>query len=53
MEDRHHQIEKECEERVEVEKRENRIISRQYEELIIKNKKLDKKYQSLLEINKK
>jgi len=37
-------LQKEWEEVVEVEKRENRIISRQYEEMIIKNKKLDKKY---------
>ena len=44
MDEKLQKLQKECEEVVEVEKRENRIISRQYEEMIIKNKKLDKKY---------
>jgi len=44
MDEKLQKLQKEWEEVVEVEKRENRIISRQYEEMIIKNKKLDKKY---------
>ena len=44
MDEKLQKLQKEWEEVVEVEKKENRIISRQYEEMIIKNKKLDKKY---------
>ena len=44
MDEKLKKLQKEWGEVVEVEKRENRIISRQYEEMIIKNKKLDKKY---------
>ena len=44
MDEKLKKLQKEWGEVVEVEKRENRIISRKYEEMIIKNKKLDKKY---------